>query len=106
MEIALSRRMRMRHALVLLLSATPTLAAADTFGGFSGVSPPYLVNQDRVCTPIVVAAGAAAGAPKCEKAGADQVARLSIKPPVVQREMCAAVCCSTAMSLPTRCERR
>jgi hypothetical protein len=61
-----------------------TSAAADTFGGFSGVDRPYLVNQDRVCRPIVVANGAAAGAPTCEKVTADVVARLSIKPPIVQ----------------------
>src|SRR4051812_11828118 len=59
-------------------------AAADTFGGFSGVDRPYLVNQDRVCTPIMVAASAATGAPKCDKVAADVVAHLSIKPPAVQ----------------------
>src|SRR6185503_19940813 len=64
--------------------ALGTSARADTFGGFSGVDRPYLVNQDRVCTPIVVADSAATGAPRCEKAGADAIAHLSIKPPVVQ----------------------
>lgn len=59
-------------------------ARADTFGGFSGVDRHYLINQDRVCTPISVAAGAASGAPACEKAAADAVAHLSIKPPNVQ----------------------
>lgn len=59
-------------------------ASADTFGGFSGVDRPYLVNQDRVCTPIRVAGSAATGAPKCEKAAADAIAHLSIKPPLVQ----------------------
>ncbi|HEU4731181.1 MAG TPA: hypothetical protein VFT22_24980 [Kofleriaceae bacterium] len=59
-------------------------ARADTFSGFSGVDRMYLVNQDRVCTPIVVANSAAAGAPKCEKAAADVIAHLSIKPPIVQ----------------------
>jgi hypothetical protein len=59
-------------------------ARADTFGGFSGVDRPYLVNQDRVCTPIAVANSAAAGAPRCDKAPADAIARLSIKPPIVQ----------------------
>src|SRR5678816_3437074 len=67
-------------AIVSLASA----ARADTFGGFSGVDRPYLVNQDRVCTPIVVAASAATGAPRCEKASADVIAHLSIKPPIVQ----------------------
>lgn len=81
MEIALSRRMRMRHALVLLLSATPTLAAADTFGGFSGVDRPYLVNQDKVCAPLEVKDGAATGVPKCDKAATDAVAHLDVKPP-------------------------
>ena len=38
-------------------------ARADTFSGFSGVDRPYLVNQDRVCTPIAVASSTAAGAP-------------------------------------------
>jgi hypothetical protein len=64
--------------------ALGAVARADTFGGFSGVDRPYLVNQDRVCTPIVVAASAATGAPRCEKASADVIAHLSIKPPVVQ----------------------
>jgi hypothetical protein len=73
----------MRSALMLLAIATP--AAADTFGGFSGVDRPYLVNQDRVCHPLEVIAGAAHGAPKCDKAGADVVAKLSIKEPVAQR---------------------
>lgn len=59
-------------------------ARADTFGGFSGVARPYLVNQDRVCTPIVVASSTAAGAPRCQNAAADAIAHLSIKPPIVQ----------------------
>jgi hypothetical protein len=59
-------------------------ARGDTFGGFSGVDRPYLVNQDRVCAPIVVTNGAATGAPRCEKAAADAIAKLSIKPPIVQ----------------------
>src|ERR1051325_10318566 len=59
-------------------------ARADTFSGFSGVDRPYLVNQDRVCQPIAVAGNTAAGAPRCEKAGADVIARVSIKPPIVQ----------------------
>jgi len=65
-------------------------ARADTFGGFSGVDRPYLVNQDRVCTPIAVANSTAAGAPRCEKAAADLIARLSIKPPIVQSGSSAA----------------
>jgi hypothetical protein len=61
-----------------------SIASADTFSGFSGVDRPYLVNQDRICTPIAVANSSASGAPKCEKAAADVIARLSIKPPIVQ----------------------
>lgn len=67
-----------------VLAGLASPARADTFSGFSGVDRPYLVNQDRVCSPIIVANGTAAGAPRCEKAGADQVAHLSIKPPIIQ----------------------
>src|SRR5690349_18412157 len=74
---------RIRAALVTLLLATP--AAADTFGGFSGVDRPYLVDQDKVCTPIKVANAVAKGQPTCEKAGADIVAKLSMKDPIPQR---------------------
>ena len=69
-------------ALALVLAARP--AHADTFSGFSGVDRPYLVNQDRVCQPLAVTSNAATGAPHCEKTGADIIARLSIKPPIVQ----------------------
>jgi hypothetical protein len=65
-------------------------ARADSFGGFSGVDRPYLVNQDRVCTPIAVANSTAAGAPKCAKAAADAIAHLSIKPPIIQSGATAA----------------
>lgn len=77
--------MAMQKALpfVLLLVASPALA--DTFGGFSGVDAPYLVNQDKVCQPLEVKAGVAKGAPSCEKATADVIAHLSIKDPIVQR---------------------
>lgn len=79
--------MSMRR-LVLLAAVAPlgiaATARADSFSGFSGVDRPYLVNQDRVCTPIVVANGAAAGPAKCDKVAADVVAHLSIKPPIVQ----------------------
>ncbi|MEO8703257.1 MAG: hypothetical protein ABI867_24635 [Kofleriaceae bacterium] len=77
-----------RAAIALILVATP--AAADTFGGFSGVDRPYLVNQDRVCKPIKVAAGVAAGQPTCEKAAADVIAKLSMKDPIPQRGAKAA----------------
>src|SRR5262249_50628536 len=75
--------MAMRSALALVLIAAP--AAADTFGGFSGVDRPYLVNQDRVCQPIDVKDGVASGAPACDKAAADAIANLSIKAPLAQR---------------------
>jgi hypothetical protein len=69
-------------ALGLTLAVRP--AHGDTFSGFSGVDRPYLINQDRVCQPLAVAGNAATGAPRCEKAAADVIARLSIKPPIVQ----------------------
>jgi hypothetical protein len=76
----------MRHWLALsLVAGLAVPAAADTFGGFSGVDRPYLVNQDKVCTPLPVAAGVAKGTPSCQKAGADVVAKLSIKDPIPQR---------------------
>ena len=71
--------MRMRHALALLLVATP--AAADTCGGCSGGDRPYLVNQDKVCAPLEVKDAAAVGVPKCEKAATDVGAHLDVKPP-------------------------
>ena len=75
--------MRLFLAAVLLGALAP-LAAADTFGGFSGVDRPYLVNSDRICQPMAVADHAATGAPKCEKQAADLIAKLSIKAPIVQ----------------------
>lgn len=61
-------------------------AAADTFGGFSGVDTPYLVNRDRICHPLPVTNGTATGTPSCEKnVTADVIARLSIKEPIAQR---------------------
>src|SRR5258706_13615322 len=83
MEIALHRPcMQMRLVLALALVAPP--AAADTFGGFAGVGAPYLINQDRVCTPLAVKDGAATGVPKCGKGDETGIAQLSIKPPVEQ----------------------
>lgn len=76
--------MRSAYALAtLILLATP--AAADTFGGFSGVDKPYLVNQDKICVPLAVTAGTAKGAPMCETVTADIKAKLSIKEPIAQR---------------------
>jgi hypothetical protein len=70
-------------ALCVLLAATP--AMAESFAGFSGVDTPYLIDANRVCQPLVVHDGAASGNPRCDQAGADVVAKLSIKPPRVQR---------------------
>src|SRR5688500_9240944 len=77
--------MAMRSALPFALLLVVTPALADTFGGFSGVDKPYLVNADRVCQPLAVDKGEAKGTPKCEKATADIIAHLSIKEPIVQR---------------------
>lgn len=84
---AITSVMSMRCAHLLALGGVLTFAAAaraDKFGGFSGVDRPYLVNQDRVCTPLKVAGGAASGVPSCTKAATDAVAKLSIKDPIVQ----------------------
>src|SRR5689334_16125314 len=81
--MAMQRALPLGTVMALALVAAP--AAADTFGGFSGVDKPYLVNQDRVCTPLSVANATASGVPSCEKAAADVVAKLSIKDPIVQR---------------------
>lgn len=78
--------MVMRIALPLTLVLASSSAFADTFGGFSGVDAPYLVNRDRVCTPLEVKDGKAAGVPTCERdVAADAVAHLSIKAPTAQR---------------------
>lgn len=83
--------MRLVVAASLLVPAlVPALAAADSFGGFSGVDRPYLVTPDRVCTPLKVTGGAATGQPTCEKAAADVLAKLSIKDPIPQRGTKAA----------------
>lgn len=86
------------YSLVVLaaLASLGGSAAADTFGGFSGVDRPYLVNQDRICTPLVVDLGVASGAPACQKVAADVVAKLSIKPPAAQRGARAAFTATAA----------
>ncbi len=84
---------RIAGVLIVVL-ATP--AAADTFGGFSGVDKPYLVNSDRVCTPLKVEGGKAAGAPACEKLGADVIAKLSVKDPIPQSGPKAAFAASAS----------
>lgn len=86
--------MRSLAVTTLLLFAGP--AAADTFGGFSGVDRPYQVNQDRVCTPLVVTAGKAAGAPACEKTAADIMAKLRFKDPIPQKGVEKATFAATA----------
>jgi hypothetical protein len=80
--------MKMRCMQVLVLGGTLLAglgtARADKFGGFSGIDRPYLVNQDRICTPLKVTDGIASGAPSCAQATADVVAKLSIKEPLLQ----------------------
>jgi hypothetical protein len=78
--------MSMRHAALALLVLTlpRAVASADSFGGFSGVDRQYVVNQEKVCKPLDVKAGAATGTPACETATADIIARLSFKDPIIQ----------------------
>ncbi len=88
-----------------LLAVIVAPAAADTFGGFSGVDRPYLVNSDKVCTPIVVVGGTAKGAPICEKAAADILAKLSFKDPIPQRgakSAFAATAASRTLTVTTK----
>lgn len=89
--------MRTMRTLVVLagLSVAGT-AAADTFGGFSGVDRPYQVNQDKVCTPLVVAGGKASGAPVCDKASADVMAKLRFKEPLPQKGVAKPTFSATA----------
>ena len=68
-----------------IVAALSGVAAADSFGGFSGVDRFYLVSPDRVCAPLAVKSGKAAGMPVCRKAPADDIAGLSIKAPAVER---------------------
>jgi len=90
----------MRWALVAILALGGT-AAADTFGGFSSIDAPYLVNQDRLCAPLEVVNGKATGMPKCEKAAADDIAKATIKPGVVQSGPKATYAASAAGSTLT-----
>jgi hypothetical protein len=73
--------MSMWRAALLLI---PTIAGADSFGGFSGVDRHYVVNQEKVCKPLEVKDAAATGTPVCETATADIIARLSFKDPIIQ----------------------
>lgn len=88
--------MRSLAATLLSVLAVAGPASADTFGGFSGVDRPYQVNQDRVCTPLVVTAGKAVGAPSCAKTGADILAKLRFKEPIPQKGVDKATFAATA----------
>jgi len=79
--------MAMRSVALVLVSwiaIDPSVASADKLGGFSKLDRSYLVNQDRVCQPVVVKDGAASGNPRCQKAAADVVAKLDMKSPTLQ----------------------
>ena len=65
------------------LAALAAPAAADTFGGFSGIDARYQVNQDRLCIPLDATGGTATGTPTCMKAAADEIANASVNPPVI-----------------------
>jgi len=91
----------MRWVLVATTISLGGTAFADTFGGFSSIDVPYLVNQDRLCVPLEVANGQATGSPKCEKAPADDIAKATIKPGVVQSGAKATYAASAAGSTLT-----
>ncbi len=74
----------MRVRIVVASLVLAGTAAADTFGGFSSIDAPYLVNQDRVCAPLAVADGKATGMPQCQKATTDDIAHLALKAGVTQ----------------------
>lgn len=78
----MTEAMRLCALSILLVAGA---AQADTFGGFSAVDRPYLVNQDRACVPLRVKDAAATGAPSCGKVAADVLAHLDVKAPVAQR---------------------
>ena len=88
--------MAMRSAIALAVLALAAPAAADTFGGFSGVDRLYLVNQDKVCAPLSVKDGAASGNPSCEKTTADVIAKLSMKDPISQKGVKGTFTASTS----------
>ena len=91
----------MRWVLVATTISLGGTAYADTFGGFSSIDVPYLVNQDRLCTPLEVVNGKATGAPKCDKAAADDIAKATIKPGVIQSGAKATFAASAAGSTLT-----
>ena len=83
---AMARTMRKRTVLGILLGLGAASAAhAGTFGGFGGREDAFLVGRDKICAPVAVNAGVARGAPVCRTAGADEVARLSVKTPTPER---------------------
>ncbi|HEY4179739.1 MAG TPA: hypothetical protein VGM90_23015 [Kofleriaceae bacterium] len=63
---------------LLLVTLLGGIASADTFGGFAGTDRSYLVTPDKVCNPLPLTA--TSGAPTCEKAAADVIAKLDFKP--------------------------
>ena len=67
----------------VLVTAVPQ-AQAENLRGFSAVDRPYLVGADRVCTPLLVTAASATGSPQCRTLPADQVAKLSFGPGIVE----------------------
>jgi hypothetical protein len=69
---------------MLVVIGGSSVAAADSFGGFSAVDRVYRVGADRVCGPLPVDSGRAAGVPKCDKRDADVLAQLAFKDGVVQ----------------------
>jgi hypothetical protein len=78
-------------AVAVTLTLAAGVAEADSFGGIAANEKSYLVGASRVCTPIVVTAGAATGSPACHAAPADEVARLSTRLPSAERGPKAAL---------------
>jgi len=71
----------------LLCLAPSGLASAGPFGGFSRDGGSFLVDGTRVCQPVA----GKRGAPRCQKAGADEVARLGFRKGSPQRGASATV---------------
>ncbi len=78
-------------AVAVTLTLAAGVAEADSFGGIAANEKSYLVGASRVCTPVVVTAGAATGSPACHAAPADEVARLSTRLPSAERGPKAAL---------------
>jgi len=81
-------------AVAVTLTLAAGVAEADSFGGVAANEKSYLVGASRVCTPVVVTAGAASGSPACHAAPADEVARLSTRLPSAERGPKAALTAS------------